>query len=245
MRRWLIAALLALTASQTFGSNTTPIAFCHDSEDRPPRFYLRDGEWQGQDIDVLDRLFADSPWRYRLDAVPWRRCLQSTEAGRQHQAVLSATYSVARAKHYYFSNSYYSHTPAYLYMASDDRPTPEITRPTDFYRYRVCGVAGFNYAGFNLSGKGIDQNAKDLPQLVDKLIAGRCDIALSRIEIIQGLKERDRIPWPAALELRAIPRASLERYYIMVSHHAPNAQRLLRFINRGIERLSTPPRDAS
>lgn len=245
MRRWLIAALLALTASQTFGSNTTPIAFCHDSEDRPPRFYLRDGEWQGQDIDVLDRLFADSPWRYRLDAVPWRRCLQSTEAGRQHQAVLSATYSVARAKHYYFSNSYYSHTPAYLYMASDDRPTPEITRPTDFYRYRVCGVAGFNYVGFNLSGKGIDQGAKDLSQLIDKLIAGRCDIALSRSEIIQGLRAHGRIPSPAALELRAIPHASLERYYIMVSRHMPNAKQLLRFINHGIERLATPPRDAS
>ena len=244
MRRWLTAALLTLTASQTFGSNNTQIAFCHDSEDRPPRFYTHGGEWQGRDIDVLNHLFADSPWRYQLDAIPWRRCLKSTQTGKQHQAVLSATYSVARTEHYYFSNSYYSLTPAYLYMASADRETPQITRPTDLYHYRVCGIAGFNYAGFNLSGKQIDPGAKDLSQLVDKLIAGRCDIAVSRFEVIQGLRERGELPWPAGLELRAIPRASLERYYMMVSRNAPNAKQLLRFINHGIERLATPPRDA-
>ncbi len=244
MRRWLIAALLVLIASQALGSTTTPIAFCHDSEDRPPRFYVRDGEWQGRDIDVLDHLFADSPWRYRIDAIPWRRCLQSTQAGKQHQAILSATYSVERAAHYYFSNSYYSHTPAYIYMSDANRPVPDITRPTDLYRYRVCGVAGFNYAGFNLSGKGIDQGAKDLSQLIDKLIAGRCDIALSRSEIIQGRRQLGRLRWPAELELRAIPRASAERYYIMVSRNAPNAEQLINFINHGIERLAEPPRDA-
>lgn len=243
MRRWLIAALLALTASQTWGSNTTQFAFCHDNEDRPPHFYIRDGAWQGHDIDVLDRLFTDSPWRYQLDAVPWRRCLQSTRAGKQHQAVLSATYSATRTQHYYFSNSYYSLTPAYLYIASADRPTPEINRPTDLYHYRVCGIAGFNYAGFNLFNKNIDQNAKDLLQLVDKLIAGRCDIALSRFEIIQGLWEHGRIPAPASLTLRTIPRTSLERYYMMVSRNAPDAKQLLRFINHGIERLATPPRE--
>lgn len=244
MRRWLTAALLVLTASQAFGNNNKDIAFCHDNKDRPPRFYAHDGEWQGRDVDALKRLFADSPWRYRLDAIPWRRCLQNTQAGQQHQAVLSATYNVARTEHYYFSKSYYSLTPAYLYKTNADQETPLITRPADFEPYRVCGLAGFNYVDFGLSHAHIDRGAKDLPQLVDKLMAERCDIAITNLEVMQALRQRGDISLTKDLALRAIPDTSPERHYIMISRHAPHAKRLLRFINQGIERLTTPPQDS-
>lgn len=236
----VVAVALWAAAGQAFGSHGKTIAFCHDNQNRPPSLYFAHGRWQGHDMDVLNQLFASSERDFHLEALPWQRCMQSTAKGENHQVVLSATYSARRAQRYYFSDSYYSLAPGYLYTTADGRSPPDISRPSDFFRYRVCGMSGFNYDGFGIANAQMDRGAKDLPQLIAKLVAGRCDIALTQHDVAQALKHRHRLPWPDGLALRKVPHTRPVRYYMMVSRQAPNARQILHFINRGIQRLDTP-----
>lgn len=103
--------------------------------------------------------------------------------------------------------------------------------------YQVCGLSGYNYDGFGLDSDKVDRQTRTFEQVVQKTLAGRCDLFLARFEILAGFALTGNDHLQNSLKAEPIPGIDGDKFYMMVSRSYENGPELVEILNEGIQRL--------
>lgn len=236
----LISAPLYSTFVQAGSDTIDTIQVCGDGAGWPPYTFFKreDGkktkEIAGYDVDVLNYIFSKQGIKVTFAMPSWNRCLKLTEAGNPYQIALSASYSKERDTKYLMTRDYYITKPYYFYSRKKYPQGINITGKEDFLQYKVCGLFAYNYAGFNVPFGKIDQGSENFDSVVKKTHAGRCDLFVSRYEIIAGFASIDINYLEGGLGYSPIPGATQDKFYMLISRNYKHANRLKKIIDEGI-----------
>lgn len=193
----LLALCLQAAVCQAAGADARPgltaplnISICDDENEWPPYSYFqrvngkKTDHLTGYAVAVIDEIFTNRQVAYKIDMIPWPRCLAVVNLGKQYAMVLNMSHNPERAKNFLFSRPYYA-TTAYYYYSKRNHPNGlQISKPADIRKYRVCGVQGYNYEGYGMKPGEVDQGAKGFDALISKVQLGRCGLFLEKDEVM-------------------------------------------------------------
>ncbi|WLD58608.1 transporter substrate-binding domain-containing protein [Salinispirillum sp. LH 10-3-1] len=234
--RWLLAVVLAGMSLQATALRGEHLTFCGDGAGWPPYTFELNGEVLGYDLDVLDAILTPAGITFDVVMLPWSRCLQQTESGEFHIA-LSASFNEQRARTYIYTDSYYTVNLVYVYDSNRHPNGLNITQASDLNNYRMCGLRGYNYANFGVETERVDRDTSTTSQVVQKTLAGRCDLFLDRYEPLVGFSALGEVHLSGGLVASPIPGIDSEYFYMLVSRAYPRAQELADLLNAGITQL--------
>ncbi|MBV8658893.1 MAG: transporter substrate-binding domain-containing protein [Burkholderiales bacterium] len=120
-------------------------------------------------------------------ALPLRRCLAMVASG-QLDVLANVPTAQIDPKPFLVTESYFTLTSEYVYWKKRFPEGVAIKTVDDLQRYRVCGIAGYNYEGYGLSLNQVDMGAPSYRALVHKMASGRCDLFIDKRETIAGLR---------------------------------------------------------
>lgn len=233
MSRVILLALLLTTGS---AAQAEMLKFCGDNAGWPPYTYENDGAVKGYDLDVLAAIFDPMGVKFEVQMLPWKRCMQDTDAGRIHVA-LSASANDERRKTFRLTDYYYTVQPSFIYQKSRFPDGIQMSAEEAKTKYRICGLRGYNYSGFGIDSEAVERTTNNFEQLLSKTAAGRCDIALARYEILAGFELIGKKLLTDAWAHNAIPGIAGDKFYMLVSRNIPNSEQLEKQISDGIAKL--------
>jgi polar amino acid transport system substrate-binding protein len=167
------------------------ICICEDEAEWPPYHYLKrkNGEKTsditGYGIDVLNEILNKKGIQYKIQFLPWKRCLHDVAKGKNYQMALSGSYSLERDKNFHLVN-WYKTTVCYFYSKKYFPDGLQIKSLSDLSQYRLGGLLGYNYKYLGEFEKKMDKGARNYDAMVEKLHRGRCHLAFEQYEIIAG-----------------------------------------------------------
>lgn len=217
--------LVALAVASEAGAwDGTTVCICDDGAEWPPYSYYQrvDGKPTeaivGFSVDIIDRIFKSHGISYQISLLPWKRCMHQVAEGNNYHMFLSGGRNPERDRTYYVSKAYYWMHPSYLFSTQQHPDGLAISGRKDLKNYRICGILGYNYIVFGLTPKDIDTGTSDYDTLTKKLLTGRCDLSVDRLEILLGFKAigKNFISHPD-LAYQVIPGEPTESFHMMFS----------------------------
>ena len=239
----LLPVLIGVTLARAASWDGPFVNICDDGAEWPPYSYYQrvDGiptdTIIGFSVDVVRKIFDAHGIPWKLSLVPWKRCMHEVAKGEPYQMLLSAGRNPQRDRTYLVSEPYYQMHTSYLYSTTHHPQGLAIAGRDDLKKYRVCGIQGYNYIVFGLPEDAIDTGTADYATLVKKLLNGRCDLSVDRLEILMGFKAigKDFITQPG-LAYRIIPGEPVEPFHMMFTRNE-FGHRLKRIVDEGIGKL--------
>ncbi|WP_395168019.1 substrate-binding periplasmic protein [Piscirickettsia salmonis] len=239
---WVGAIAAGLSSSLHAAEN---IAICEDGAEWPPFHYIkRDGGQkvpgvsEGYSIDVINKILKGSQFSYsKVDFIPWKRCLKQLLKGK-YDLVMNASYNAERAANFLYTKAYYKMRPAYFYsLKKHPNGLEGITSGAALSKYKVCGLAGYNYKAFNIDLSQLDTGSKNFASVAKKVRAGRCDAFIARIEALAGFKAIGQDFLQDDIGYQPIPGAKANEFYMIISKKSKHAKALQEKIDQGIDKL--------
>ena len=191
----LSCAIGVATPSVQADSLPDKIYICDDIAEWPPYIYFkRNGnkktdEIAGFSIDLIHEILSPHNIAFEISLLPWKRCLYEVEKGDTFQILLDASYSEERAKKFHISRPYYTITPYYFYSKKHHPDGLDIQNPADLKKYRISGIAGYNYTDYGLTPDDVDDNAKTHSPLILQLHHNRFDLFPEWFEVMVGFAQ--------------------------------------------------------
>lgn len=227
----LLAVLLAVVAAPASAAGETVTA-CFDEEDRSGYAYPdADGTWRGAAVDLVREIARQAGVQLVLQPLPWARCLRlaKAEAGDAVDFAFYASTNPQRLADYAFLGPIHHVTGgAWLLAARADLPH-ELDAFETLGRYRLCGLAGSNYAWLKEVGvdRHVDAGAHNMKAAVTKLTLGRCDYLLGSVEL-RASAQRHGIGRATMdkLAFAAYPRASQVGQYLLFNRQRPGQRQM-------------------
>jgi polar amino acid transport system substrate-binding protein len=188
----LAHALPASAAAVQAGALAGPISICEDENEWPPISYFARSEGRKTDrltgfaVDVIGDILSRHDLAYRIDMIPWARCLSVAKLGERYQMMLNLSASPERQDAFLFSRPYYKMASYYYYSRTEHPDGLPIAALADLKKYRICGVRGYNYGAYGLSKGEVDDGAKDFAAVIAKLHAGRCTLFVEHDDVMKG-----------------------------------------------------------
>jgi polar amino acid transport system substrate-binding protein len=238
---WFLLTVVGVVHAGDWDGST--VFICDDGAEWPPYTYYQrvDGKPTdaivGFSIDVIDRIFDKRGIAHQVTLLPWKRCMVEVAAGKNYHMFLSGGRNPERERTYHISEAYYQMHPGYLYSEKQHPDGLAITNRKDLTKYRVCGIHGYNYVVFGLPEDQVDTGTSDYESLVKKLLTGRCDLSVDRLEILLGFKAigKDFINHPD-LVYEVIPGEPAEPFHMMFTKNALG-RNLKQIVDEGIQEL--------
>lgn len=243
MRRGLLALLL-LARADGARADEAAVTACFDESDRSGYAYPDEGGvWRGAAVELVQALAREAGLGLQLQPLPWPRCLRLAK-GAGADAVDFAFYastSPQRQRDYDFVGPIHRSTGGAWYVVAR-ADLPHVLASFDMLgRYRLCGVAGANYAWLKEEGvdSRVDAGAHSLRAVVTKLQLGRCDYLLGTDELRasagrQGISRTEM----AALAFAPYPRTTQVGYYLLFNRQPPRSHAVAEAFAAALERLS-------
>jgi polar amino acid transport system substrate-binding protein len=237
----LLAVHVGAPAAELRTSPPNPLMsvdICDDENEWPPASYLvrKDGikttSLAGYAIDVLDEIFEKRRVKYSIELIPWPRCMAVATMGEKYQMVVNFSYNADRIAHFYYTRAFYTTTTFYYYSRKSFPDGLPIRAPADLKKFRVCGVQGFNYAGYGFGPRDVDQGTKDFPSLIAKIKLGRCDLFVEKDEIMVGFGKigKNYLADPE-LAKAAVPGMKPTRFYFGISRNFARGNELRQLLD--------------
>ncbi|MFG6468182.1 substrate-binding periplasmic protein [Roseateles sp. BYS87W] len=222
------------------------LAICDGAPGWPPFIYVTkdhskaDAETDvaGFSVEVLKNILKTADIPYKIDLLPWRRCLQEVERGKNYQMALQASLNQDRTSKYLVSRSYYRTSSHIFYLRQRFPDGMPIHRLSDLKNYRVCGLFGFNYEPYGLGHDDVDQASGSHANLIKRLRMGRCDLFIEQIEVMAGIDRLGMIA-PAGGDIRhdPVPGVAPLEFHMLISRNLSSGGDLLELINSGVSNL--------
>ncbi|MFZ6656115.1 substrate-binding periplasmic protein [Undibacterium sp. TJN19] len=233
MRRLIFLALaFSLHAS---AQAVERVRACGGDSNWPPMSYVKSAgaAVEGLSADVLRSIFADP----KIELRPWARCLAEVQAREGFDVVMSVFRTPEREKVYFFSRSYHSLAPSYLY-ASSRFQAPPLQMLTDLEKYKVCSLHGASTFYTKLPPSVIESGATSYTSLLRKIERGHCDIIVDMQEVLWGFARLGLLPLDMnAYKIVNLPQTERYALHFGISKQHPQAQQLLDQIDRGLAEL--------
>lgn len=221
---------------------------CDDILEWPPYIYFqrengkRTDAVVGYTAEVIREIIESRGAKVVIDLMPWRRCLREVEKGDPYQILLDASYNAERAERYHVSEAYYSITPYYFYSRKHRPDGLPIKSRDDLKRYRINGIAGYNYADYGLSREDLEAVVDGHEALIQKLHAGRCDLFPEWFEVMRGFTEMGK-PYLDDKDLgyAQVPGTPLTPFHFMFPKDETGLQ-LKKIVDEGIREMKASGR---
>lgn len=241
----LLSAVLFL---YTHISIAQPVKICDDNSEWPPYSYFARAEGKadmrqltGAMIELIGNIFRHLEIDYTITAMPWKRCLYEVANFSHHQTyeiAIEGTLSEERLNQYYVTTYVYTTTGGYWYSKMKYPQGPSIKSPQDLKNHNLCGIFGYNYAGYGVSADLISSRPKSYQAAFDMMSLGRCDLFLSNIPTVLGKVTLGELTLPEAVVGEKVPGVKSGTFHIFIAKTSPRAQALLANINQALHVLS-------
>jgi len=218
------------------------IAICDDGAEWPPFTYYernvgkKTAHIVGFAVDVIDSIASDEHAQTSIALIPWDQCLAKLAKG-EYDMALNASYNDARARYALFSEPYYSLTPSFIFLKGKFSGAFKMADANQLAKRKMCGLRGYSYADFGVDVSLIDADSQDFDAAFQKLRAGRCDVILARIEVLNGFAKVGDNYLTKDIDYGRIKEANRSEFHMLISKKSTNRDDLRAAINRGIEKL--------
>ncbi|MCL9780923.1 transporter substrate-binding domain-containing protein [Vibrio sp. S4M6] len=249
MNKYGMSVLLLLSALVGFPAMSQVVNICNDNAEWPPyTFHPRDNgkadksSLVGASYDTLKVIFQQAGMKMEMKMIPWKRCLdevQNYAKKGQFELFMDGSSNDERMSKYIRTEAFYQTNQGYLYSTKKFPSGPEVKKVSDLNKYKVCGIAGYNYETYMKNGltAEIDTRAKSPKNVLQKLSAGRCDIFLSAIEPILGGNLVGQITFTPDIKYAVLNELPKTKFYAWVSKGSPRSAQLVETINNGLNKL--------
>lgn len=222
------------------------LSFCVENTEFPPFNYFerqnghKKMQSDGYDIDILALTFQPLDIKYKVIALPWRRCLKAVKLGLIDGA-MSASLNPQRRADYHTSDAYYFLTPSFFYLKNTFSEQNVIENMHDLSGLgSVCGIQGFNYVNFGWNSTEQLHEIKSLSQLPSMLAKKRCSFFLARQETLSGILALNQMhEFEGTIIGRKVPNALPEPFHMLVSRKSKHTELILSSFNQRIAELKT------
>jgi polar amino acid transport system substrate-binding protein len=222
------------------------VAICNDDAGWPPFTYVasRDSsgaiEVKGYSVDVITAILHKAGIPFRIDLLPWKRCLNEVSRGENYQVALEASFTQERARTYWLSRPFYKINSHVFYSRRSFPQPPTVRGTADLANFRICGLRAYNYETYGLNASQVDQTSGNHAVLVKRLKLGRCDLFIEKIEVLVGSKltGQDLLADPDLGHL-PLPGFPPSEFHMLVSRKAPQGAELLQILNAGIAEMES------
>jgi polar amino acid transport system substrate-binding protein len=225
-----------------------PVKICDDKSEWPPYSYFPRVEGKadmsrltGAMIELVDNVFALIEMDYTITAVPWKRCLYEVANFAQNQTyeiAIEGTLSEERLNRYYVTTYVYATTGGYWYSKTKYPQGPSVKSPRDLKNYNLCGIFGYNYAGYGVSPDLISSRPKTYQAAFKMVSLGRCDLFLSNIPTVLGKVTLGELTVPEEVLGEKVPGLESGTFHIFIAKTSPRALALLTNINQALHVLT-------
>jgi polar amino acid transport system substrate-binding protein len=214
---------------------------CDDVGEYPPLVFRRRSQGRAGDdvigyaVDLLSAALLGTGHRLSVQLLPWRRCLELSAAG-QYDIVLSAAPTPEREAKFMALTPYYRLEAVYVFDRSRPPPARSID---DLAQSRLCGEFGYSYPHADRFRRVVDDGAKTFEGVLAMLKAGRCDVAITSRQLIEGrslVENRDVLP-PVEFGMLDLPDASATTVSMMVTRATPYHLALAELVDRRLGEL--------
>ena len=204
----------------------------------PPFVQMENGVGaNGFSVELFQKIAQKLQRQARIVERPWARCLDEVRSGKIDVAI-DAYDDPGRRKIFHYSIPYYTLTPQIFYLASaapDKLPAHSVAKLREL---RGCGLYEYTYEHYDLNEKTMDLGASSDKQMLQKLIAKRCDYAVEELEYVVG--GRNTVAdWPDEAEVRSYRPAWARgpKLHFLVGHQRAGGQALQIQLNQAITAL--------
>jgi polar amino acid transport system substrate-binding protein len=225
------------------------IAICEDENEWPPYSYFervkgaRTRNVVGYGVDVVSEILRKHGITFKIDMIPWPRCLAVASLGKLYQMNMNLSFSEERARDFHYSRPYYRTTNYYFYSRRHYPDGLKIDSILDLRKYRACGIRGYNYTAYGFKAGDMDQGAGDFTALIAKLHLNRCALFVEKREIMYGYEAigRDYLSDPD-VGMAPIPGMLPAQFHFGISRAYPQAKALLGLINDELRHMENTGR---
>jgi polar amino acid transport system substrate-binding protein len=240
----LCTTLLLLTQV----SIAQPVKICDDDSEWPPYSYFPRVEGKadrshltGAMIDLIGKIFELIQMDYSITAIPWKRCLYEVATFAQNQTyemAIEGTLNEERLNRYYVTTYVYTTTGGYWYSKTKFPRGPSVKGPEDLKNYSLCGIFGYNYAGYGVPPELISSWPKTYQAAFNMLSLGRCDLFLSNIPTVLGKVTMGKLILPEGVVGKKVPGLESGTFHIFIAKTSPRALMLLTNVNQALHVLT-------
>lgn len=243
--QFIAALLMTLAASELKAADV--VRACATNLEYPPYLFTKpagpqlQGEHGGLAYDVLQyalRRHGRAP--AQVSRLPWPRCIKLVEIG-DLDLIMNVPTAQIDPSPFYISAPYATVHSVY-YTSRKHWPNGlAIANVQDLRKYRVCGLIGNRFDGYGMPGQGVDTGASSYLSMINKLLAGHCDLFIEKMEVIDGLilrnSELARALRSPSLVRTPLPEDSPFGLHFAISRRKPGGQLLLAQLNSAISNL--------
>jgi polar amino acid transport system substrate-binding protein len=194
--KWSLGIAVALlTLSFSCPSNAAEIVrACAANLESPPFLFTRqDGDNEnlvGLAVDVLQQSLKNAGMPpAQIQKLPWLRCLKLTEVGEVDVALNVPTAQID-PQPFRISQPYAVVHSVYITSRINSPHGLKIRNVEDLNHYHICGLLGTRYDSYGIDTGKVDVGSNSYLSLINKLVAGHCDLFLEKREIIDALQMR-------------------------------------------------------
>jgi len=212
------------------------IRICGDAAGWPPYTFERDNEVRGYDADVLALIFAEAGLDYEIHMLPWKRCLLEVEKGR-YQIALSASASAERKARFLVTEPYYKVQPGYAFSLIRFPSLPQVQSSNDLKNYNICGLRGYDYSRFGIETHRVMREANHYAQALAQVRRGRCELFLTRLEILHGLYRQGDVDLGNDIVFEPVPGVAADDFVMLISRLYMRGPELKATLDHGFAEL--------
>lgn len=235
----LLLALMALSAGADSRLKGWAIQVCDDANEWPPYTYWerqggqKTGKVTGYSVALLERLLQPLGMTYRIQLLPWNRCLQAVQEGRSFQLLLNATRNPQREVDFLITQPTYSTRTFYFWSKRTHPQGIAVASQSDLKRYRLGGVLGYTYSQLDEVDMTTLERAPNYSSLVHMLHLGRVDVIVVGEEVFHGLSGLPGYELAADRDLgRApLPIKRPNAFHFLITRHHPLSEALHAALN--------------
>jgi polar amino acid transport system substrate-binding protein len=212
---------------------------------RAEEITLTNGEWlpytsehlphHGVISRIVSEAFAAEGVTVNFRFRPWPRAFAEAQRGLAHGSVVWGTGEAwsRRTKEFLFSEPVFEDESVFFYRKGIDF---KWTRYSDLARYKLGGVAGYEYRFQNIPGLRIDRAPSD-ELTFRKLVAGRVDVFPSSLNVGKYILRTKFTPQESA-EIEIYKGSfNVTKYYLILARSRPGSAALIEKFNRGLRQL--------
>jgi polar amino acid transport system substrate-binding protein len=234
--KWLLCIIWTLLTGvpSLMAHAADPVRACAANLEYPPYlFTIHEGNSEilvGVAIDVLQQSLKKSGKPpAQIQKLPWLRCLKLAEVG-EIDVVLNVPTAQIDPEPYRISQPYAVVHSVYVTSRINSPHGLTIKTVEDLNHYHICGLLGTRYDSYGIDTAKVDVGSNSYLSLINKLIAGHCDLFLEKREIIDGLQahspELKAAFSSSSLVESLLPEDSPLGLHYAVSRRIPNSQAL-------------------
>jgi polar amino acid transport system substrate-binding protein len=217
-----------------------PIIVCAEDAGWPPfsiPFEGTDKNFQGLNLDILERIFKKHSINFKIVVRPWKRCLFDGK-NQDVNIVLDAAKNPQREKDYLLTDSVYSLKPIVFYhekySSKFSAPvTPKYLKSLDL----ICGQKGYTFNNFGLKNEDVTGISKGIHEILELVRKERCSAGLTRKEVL--LNELNDYEHSQIIKIQNIIGADVEPFYWLINKNFSYSSELRDLINSELSILNS------